>query len=201
MHTVSLKIETLRRFIALERRWANRARCRFGGFTSVPFDFLYGRCDGCESVLRSIEKQIQRANSHKEKKQKQKSQVEAEVNMWYNFDKNVGFMASVCLFETVDGVAIGFFFFIHCSPPPPPPQPHPIRSICIWNSPPNTLPSAPKHSLSQLNLKYVWQLQCSFSFSAAILWEVLKLCLQHFWSFEKVYVIRLNFAYRLKHFK
>lgn len=129
MHTVSLKIETLRRFIALERRWANRARCRFGGFTSVPFDFLYGRCDGCESVLRSIEKQIQRANSHKEKKQKQKSQVEAEVNMWYNFDKNVGFMASVCLFETVDGVAIGFFFFIHCSPPPPPPptSPHTIH--------------------------------------------------------------------------
>lgn len=44
------------------------------------FLFLYCRCDGCESVLRSIEKQIQRANSHKEKKQKQKIQVEAEVN-------------------------------------------------------------------------------------------------------------------------
>lgn len=42
--------------------------------------FLNCRCDGCESVLRSIEKQIQRANSHKEKKQKQKIQVEAEVN-------------------------------------------------------------------------------------------------------------------------
>ena len=42
--------------------------------------FLCCRCDGCESVLRSIEKQIQRANSHKEKKQKQKIQVEAEVN-------------------------------------------------------------------------------------------------------------------------
>lgn len=37
------------------------------------------RCDGCESVLRSIEKQIERANTHKEKKQKQKIQVEAEV--------------------------------------------------------------------------------------------------------------------------
>ena len=40
---------------------------------------LYYRCDGCESVLRSIEKQIERANTHKEKKQKQKIQVEAEV--------------------------------------------------------------------------------------------------------------------------
>ena len=45
------------------------------------FDYLFCRCDGCESVLRSIEKQIQRANLHKEKKQKQKSQVETEVNM------------------------------------------------------------------------------------------------------------------------
>ena len=40
---------------------------------------IFYRCDGCESVLRSIEKQIQRANAHKDKKQKQKSQVEAEV--------------------------------------------------------------------------------------------------------------------------
>ena len=40
--------------------------------------FFY-RCDGCESVLRSIERQIQRANAHKDKKQKQKTQVEAEV--------------------------------------------------------------------------------------------------------------------------
>lgn len=36
-------------------------------------------CDGCESVLHSIEKQIQRANTHKEKKIKQRTQVEAEV--------------------------------------------------------------------------------------------------------------------------
>lgn len=42
-------------------------------------EVLQDWCDGCESVLRSIEKQIQRANSHKEKKQKQKSQVEVEV--------------------------------------------------------------------------------------------------------------------------
>ena len=40
---------------------------------------LYLRCEGCESVLHSIEKQIQRANTHKEKKLKQKTQVEAEV--------------------------------------------------------------------------------------------------------------------------
>jgi len=42
-------------------------------------EVLQDWCDGCESVLRSIEKQIQRANLHKEKKQKQKIQVEAEV--------------------------------------------------------------------------------------------------------------------------
>ncbi|XP_073250042.1 COP9 signalosome complex subunit 7a-like isoform X2 [Porites lutea] len=42
-------------------------------------EVLQDWCEGCESVLRSIEKQIQRANSHKEKKQKQKSQVEVEV--------------------------------------------------------------------------------------------------------------------------
>lgn len=42
-------------------------------------EVLQDWCDGCESVLRSIEKQIERANTHKEKKQKQKIQVEAEV--------------------------------------------------------------------------------------------------------------------------
>lgn len=36
-------------------------------------------CDGCESVLHSIEKQIQRANTYREKKHIQKVQVDAEV--------------------------------------------------------------------------------------------------------------------------
>lgn len=36
-------------------------------------------CDGCENVLLSIERQIQRANTYREKKHKQKVQVETEV--------------------------------------------------------------------------------------------------------------------------
>lgn len=42
-------------------------------------EVLQDWCEGCESVLHNIEKQIQRANTHKEKKLKQKTQVEAEV--------------------------------------------------------------------------------------------------------------------------